>query len=274
MIKVLLRGRLGNHLFQYAFAKIAAQKLKTKFILDTNDVPRDIYWFNLDLPYRFLNNPLIFKIYNLFQKQLKFSKTKDYNDCTLPQEAVILEEDSLYLGYFQYSKMLEEYRDVLIKTFTIKKKIEGIFKLKYPIFQTAKKTLVISVRLGDYRNTFLAEYNNAPIIIKFEWYYKVLTTLNLKDYHVFIISDEIEFVEKEFSFPGLNALFVKEHPSIQFQMLTNADIAVLSNSTFAWWGGFLNTKPGKRIIAPKYFLGHNIGIEFPNGIQSKLFEWV
>ena len=40
------------------------------------------------------------------------------------------------------------------------------------------------------------------------------------------------------------------------------------NSTFAWWGAFLNRKINKRIFAPKYFLGYKEGVEFPNGIYN------
>ena len=66
-----------------------------------------------------------------------------------------------------------------------------------------------------------------------------------------------------------NAKYVHESEIVDFQLLMNADICVISNSTFAWWGAYLNRKVHKMVMAPKYFLGFHDGKEFPNGIYSK-----
>jgi hypothetical protein len=47
--------------------------------------------------------------------------------------------------------------------------------------------------------------------------------------------------------------------------LTRADICVLSNSSFSWWGAWLNTNDAQ-IIAPQYWIGNEMKKEYPVNI--------
>jgi hypothetical protein len=47
--------------------------------------------------------------------------------------------------------------------------------------------------------------------------------------------------------------------------LVNADICILSNSTFGWWGAYLNPKKPE-IIASKYWLGRAQKKEYPTNV--------
>ena len=88
----------------------------------------------------------------------------------------------------------------------------------------------------------------------------------IDDYCLIFISDDIQYVKDQFApmYPG--ARFEQNEEIIDFQLLINADILVLSNSTFAWWGAYLNPKPGKKVFAPKFWLGFKVGKEYPVNI--------
>jgi hypothetical protein len=58
---------------------------------------------------------------------------------------------------------------------------------------------------------------------------------------------------------------------MDFQHLLNADVCIISNSTFSWWGAWLNNKPTKVIYAPKYFMGWRIKKEIPDHIYP--IDW-
>lgn len=70
---------------------------------------------------------------------------------------------------------------------------------------------------------------------------------------LYIFSDDIEAVEREFDPPGPR-VFVRSvehwnaHDTIRLMSL--CDHAIVSNSTFAWWGAWLNPNPAKLVIAP------------------------
>ncbi|RYD77003.1 MAG: alpha-1,2-fucosyltransferase, partial [Sphingobacteriales bacterium] len=84
-----------------------------------------------------------------------------------------------------------------------------------------------------------------------------------------IISDDHEFVKKEFSY--LDHKYISNCSEIiDLQFLMNADQCIISNSTFGWWGAYLNPK-NPPVVVPKYWLGFAEKVEFPCNIIPK--EW-
>ena len=51
-------------------------------------------------------------------------------------------------------------------------------------------------------------------------------------------------------------------------------MAIISNSTFSWWGVFLNKKDNLLVYAPKYWLGYTNKKEYPNGIMCNKWKWI
>jgi hypothetical protein len=51
--------------------------------------------------------------------------------------------------------------------------------------------------------------------------------------------------------------------------MINADKLIISNSSFAWWGTYLNKKNAE-VFAPRYWLGFKIRKEYPVGIFNSL----
>lgn len=273
MIRIRLRGRLGNQMFQYAFGYILAKKLRTFFILDAYHQHFDLPYFDLPLPHVLLRYSFIARVYTRLQHYLKLRREMNNLDCTqrFPMDAV--QNGTDYVGYFQEAKFYTPWREELKRVFTVRKKHRHDFQMRYSAVVKGEKTLVLSIRLGDYRDYKLTEYNNASMLLPFDWYIDQLSFVRYEDYTVYVISDEIDTVQQQFEQRGLAFHFVRDSVINQFQLLQHADVAIIPNSTFAWWAAFLNVRKHARIIAPNYFLGYWVKEEFPVGIQDVDFEW-
>jgi hypothetical protein len=265
---------MGNQMFQYAFAYLAAKKIKTSFLLDTNWLPLDLVYFNLKFPYCLLHNKFIFKVYNFLQKKVKFEHVVENMDCTVDISEMPWTNNTDYIGFFQEGSYYKQHKSELQKLFTVRRKYERNFFNKYGSILDNQRCIVVSVRLGDYRKFTLREYNNANMLLPLDWYREQLAKFDLDNYTLFFISDELDTVKNELSFPDKKVIYVEDSVINQFQLLLHADVCIISNSTFAWWGAFLNYKNNATIIAPNYFVGYWVKKEYPNGIQNVDFNWV
>jgi hypothetical protein len=96
---------------------------------------------------------------------------------------------------------------------------------------------------------------------------------DIDDYNVLFVSDDIAFAKKEFGTKE-NYFFENNEEIIDFQILLNADILIIANSTFSWWAAWLNNKAGKVIYAPNYFLGFKVKKFSPAGIKVDSWNWI
>lgn len=75
------------------------------------------------------------------------------------------------------------------------------------------------------------------------------------DFHLFVFSDSIESVRNEFS--SKYPITYVSSPDIpdyeELIVMSNCSHNIIANSTFSWWGAWLNKNPNKIIITPKKF---------------------
>jgi hypothetical protein len=276
MISVLIHSGLGNQMFQYALGCSMQRKNIVLFHhLETSHILKYFKLSKWDFIYRTKN----IYVQKIIRKTINYIKNKNiynYTDCSLPLHQFQLNQSGYYEGYFQSCIFFEKQKKAIQTRFQIRKKFQIQFNNQYASAFLHYKTLVIHIRRGDYLthglNKNLGSIDlSLPII-----YYKHCLSMieDLKSYKIFIVGDDMEFIVTHFSnLP--NVSFEQNDPIIDFQLIMNSDIAIISNSTFAWWAAYLNKKKNKRILAPKYFLGFHIQQEFPNGISKNLsYEWI
>ena len=171
----------------------------------------------------------------------------------------------MYTGYYQSDFYIKA---LAAKSLPLKKKYVTAFRKKYgPIFD-AGLTVTVHIRRTDYLN-----YQGRDISLPIDYFQRQLDSLgNLDLYTVFFVSDDLEYVQKHITVKP-NYQFVSNDEIIDFQLIQNADIAIISNSTFAWWAAYFSPKDN-RVIAPKNWMGIRLGREHPRGIMTDKFEWV
>ena len=116
------------------------------------------------------------------------------------------------------------------------------------------------------------ERRKRDISLPMAYFKKRLEALgDLSAHKVIFVSDDISHVKQVFP-PQENFVFSENSEIIDFQIIQHADIAIISNSTFAWWACFLSPKK-QEVYAPKNWFGFKIGREHPRGIMTDKFEW-
>jgi len=274
MIKVMLHGRMGNQLFQYAFGYLMAKKHKTFFLIEIQKNKFYLDCFVLSFQHNILSNKKFLRLYCWLIRKINLKNHRDFLDLktklVLPQQVA----KTSFNGYFQDADLMESDKKSLLQLFTIKKSFQKKFQEKYALLFNQNKTLVISMRLGqDYKDFKLPDLNNANVFLPNEWYTTILSKIEKEYNSVLIISDEIEEAKLILGEKS-NYIFINEPPEIQFQMMMNASGCIIGNSSYSWWGGFLNAKKDKKIYAPNNWAGYNAKQEYPVGIMTKEFIWV
>jgi hypothetical protein len=279
MIGFKPQGRLGNQLFQYAFAYAQAKKLNTTFFVGENRPPAHVFklheYFALRENESKINKKGQFWLKKFYKYLPSFREyfQLGYEDIQ-ERKNVLTSTNAVWDGYFQSEEYFSPYQDEIIDLFQIKSNHKTDFEAKYKEIVDTKKILAIHVRRTDYVEWGSEELGGKNMTLPMSYYKNCLDLItNVEDYHVVVLSDDIEFAKNAFS-EYSNFTYSTESEIIDFQIILNADSVILSNSTFAWWASFLNQKKGFKGYAPKYWLGFKVNKENPIGIMTEKFDWI
>jgi len=280
MIIINSRGQLGNQLFQYSFAFSLSKRFNTFFLIDKIDTRDSLHYFTLKhkqyslyVISRFFYNIKLHmpsRLYNILLKILyTIAIKKEYtvDDWKDPEEQLaVLQDQTYYRGYFQSLTYFKAYESIIRQLFTVKQKYRQVFENQYGKLFNYNRTLVIHIRRGDFLTAGTEALAGKDLSLPITYYEKALQTVSdITLYQMIFISDDITFVKEHFG-QYANAHFSNNGEIIDFQMIMNADVAIIANSTFGWWAALLNGKAHKKIISPDHWLGFRIKKEFPVGI--------
>lgn len=148
-------------------------------------------------------------------------------------------------GYFQSEKYFE--REYIKDLFSIDDAtLEYINKRYGELFRGEINSL--HVRRGDY----LKRPQRQPVC-SFRYYKEAINILG-KYKKYLVLSDDIEWCKKHFK--GDNFFFSEKEDSIvDLYLQTMCNNNIISNSSFSWWGAWLNSNPHKKVIAPRQWFG-------------------
>jgi len=283
MIALKLEGRLGNQLFQYAFIYTAAKKLNTSFYLDKS-IERFLLpqYFAVTNDFLAILDDNVFSIpgyKNIFRIHLKRifynflnallvggNLVSISNDGNARDAFKQLKNNTLYLGFFQSENYFNDFEEEVRTLFKVKKEYACEFEQLNQLFGGRKKKAVIHVRRTDYVGLDLS----LPV----GYYKNAIEKFAGPDIAYIFITDDQSFVEKEFSYIP-DKYISTQSEIIDLQFLINADFCVLSNSSFSWWGAWLNNNQHKKVYAPKYWLGFKEKKYMPSGISDNIdFNWI
>lgn len=275
MIFFELQGRLGNQISQIVFLSLMKKEFgEISYLIDRNADSYNLDLFEVD--FRKELNPLSTISTFLIKMRNKIIPYKKLNmESCLDEYMTSIEYiNSNLSGYFQTGKYYLKHKVWVSLLLKINQKYKAEFDTKYGQVFRDNKILTIHVRRGDYSTTIFSEINSNGLL-PFSWFESVFRSIPRAKYDkIYIVSDCVDDLLIDSFFLNIGASFEVNTVEVDFQLIMNSDIAIISNSSFAWWASFLNPKVDKKIYAPYNWVGYNAGLEYPKGIMIEDFVWV
>lgn len=270
MIICRFYGGLGNQMFQYATSRALAVRHQTCLVADSRPFRR----------YK-LHGYLI----DRFQTELQDSTEADLQGLVLPPEkrGVISSTvwacrnrgrltyfsekslafdpafhklpDNTYLrGYWQSEKYFSEIADQLRTELTRPEPVndQNLDRVR----QMADCCSVsLHIRRGDYVSNAKTQKVHGTCSLE---YYRnaaqLLADRTGSDPTFFVFSDDPEWTRENLNIP-FQANFVTDNPVddpwLDLHLMKSCHHHIIANSSFSWWGAWLNANPDKIVVAPQ-----------------------
>ncbi|WWB84948.1 alpha-1,2-fucosyltransferase [Priestia aryabhattai] len=170
----------------------------------------------------------------------------------------IFNELDVYLkGYWQNYKYVEDIKESLIQDFTFVEKLDVMNK---NIADNMKQqdSVSIHVRRGDYyaNKTYAQKFGD---IANIGYYNKAISIIKnqITNPQFYIFSDDINWAKQNLDLNGCATYIshnTKENSYKDMQLMSLCKHNIIANSTFSWWGAFLNANSTKIVIAPNKWI--------------------
>ena len=281
MIIIKFQGGLGNQMFQYAFLRTLEQLYpKVEVKADLTAYRLNQYHYGLEINQIFnvqfdkiatrkeimrlssyipawKKHRIIFKIK---EKIISRFRRKTLKDSYLRQEDSLVFYDEFFRlnsvkdyyieGFWCNEKYFELIKNTILKDFQFKKEV---YHEKYEIVKRMSdvESVSVHIRRGDYVNSVFDT-------VGLDYYKESIKFIKekIKQPIFYFFSDDIEYVEENFGFIENKVIIddnKKEKSYMDMFLMSKCKHNIIANSTFSYWGAYLNNNLNKIVISPKCF---------------------
>ncbi|CAH6803461.1 putative O-antigen biosynthesis glycosyltransferase WbnK [Vibrio chagasii] len=265
MKKVELSGGMGNQLFQFSFAYHLSLATDSKILLNSlsynNDPLRELELEKI-IDFSKLDNLLIVneevsifsKLTYKFSKFFKKPLLNHYweNDLTYKHDLPFSKINALK-GYWQSPKYFDKYRSDILSFISLENSISNDVSLYLGEIER-DNSVSLHIRRGDYveNNEALKVHGN---VCDDMYYREAISKVKTddKDKQFFIFSDDLEWCKENFKWLDNKTLVQTNSHFDDLYLMSKCRDNIIANSTFSWWGAYLNERDGLRIAPKKWF---------------------
>lgn len=287
MIKMRIKGRLGNQLFIYGFLRYLCERYnQTALLYDRKDEPDDLWHSHLDRfrlhhSVRFTNKSadvlqLGWKRKVMFlwdrvgciiendcgkthRRQIRNMSFYSKNGLVLLSDGVCrlpdrLPDEIFCDGYFQSDYFLNPIRELLLQEIVPVDEYTEEEK-EYLTGIEECESVCVTIRLGDYLG------NTTHQVCTKEFYMCAMDKMHemCPNCVFYIFSDDIEMAKNIFKF-HYPVIYDKGKSldSISLKIMSRCRHFIISNSSFSWWAQYLCENKDKIVISPSKWYAKDV----------------
>lgn len=256
---VFFEGGLGNQMFEYAFYLSLREKCPLAFYgFDTYAAEVEHYGYELDKIFH-IDSHRERNRHSFLRKlerhhYVEFTEVQEENAITYnPKVYEDIRHPHVYKGYWQTEKYFEHIADDVRKAFRYRdEKLSEQTKKMAAEIQKMRNPVSLHVRRGDYvglsdTKTFGMEYYDAAVKMMREKY---------SGGTIVVFSDDPEWAKTNMPYVDMVVVdWNKGKDSWQdMYLMSQCTHNIIANSSFSWWGAWLNAHLDKQVIAPKKWM--------------------
>lgn len=269
MIYVRVVGGIGNQLLRYAAARALATRNNTELVIDLSwfrdkQTPTRRYALEkLNISGRRTTLLEHFGLYQIRQPGRKAALVRTFIPPLLRRIRHVVETDmpfkqwihdlrgDVYLDADCYSeKYFEDIEPQLRKELTLRSPTSFFLGMRKKM--AGCNSIALHIRRGDF--VWNPKVNNGTL--SQEYYQDAVSYIAQQHPNpiIFVFSDDLPWVKEHLKLP-YSTEFV-EHPTEardweEIFLIASCKHQITANSSFSWWGAWLNTNPDKIVCAPK-----------------------
>lgn len=268
MIEIVFRGRLGNQMFQYAFATTLAARRGVRLTADLGWYFRSSEPFELWRFEKTRLSPVTLpsEIIGRIGERLRFLRPmQNYEmyESRFAPEALDLADGTRLNGWFQSQRYFAERADEIRSLYDLSPFAPNADLAALRVKADGRPMLAVHVRRGDYvgnANFFLDDYE--------AYYARALDhqsqVLGAKPF-VVVLSDDPQWCRqwpalKDFDHevydPPGEAIGLRD-----LAVMASCDHNVITNSSFSWWGAWLANPEGRQVVMPRRWFPQKTTLE-------------
>lgn len=285
MIIVQVVGGLGNQMFQYAYAKgLKAKGFSVKLDITVFEHYKlhggyQLGKYNIDIDIATNSEIQRNNKYNFCSKLLYFLNINAAHRVKekrlLFQRRLLQPNNHNYIeGYFQCEKYFLSIREDIIESFKINSILSDYTQEIEKKISKAKTSCSLHVRRGDYISDKDAQKTHGTCTLAY--YAKALDQINQqnKEVEYFIFSDDIAWVKENLKVDNAFYIESKEErvPHEDIYLMSLCTHNIIANSSFSWWGAWLNNNENKIVLAPlRWFANEKMFLQSKDIVSS---SWI
>lgn len=201
----------------------------------------------------------LWRIINLFRKNEPVHVERSFS---FDESVLGLAPPVRLRGYFQTERYFKDYeeaiRDDFIPGEALGAEVDALQKRIMP----SGKTVSLHIRRGDYVSDEAQLYHG---LLPVDYYLKAISKVRemAGDSTICVFTDDVGWSKASLGLPD-DTVFVSEHTKSAGQdliLMSRCSHHITANSTFSWWGAWLNPAPDKVVVTPDRWFTPQAGVD-------------